>query len=153
MREQTAAVGTDLYHAPEYGKKMYDSEKADVFTATWPYPNHLDSGLSLKLAHNFRCSTTISVRLFVCPSGLARTHINIHIHIANSLCIYVYIDIFFFNKYTYMCNYTLHIFIFAGVLLCIFPTYPPPKAARRTVSFPNTMCPRRATALLGLSLS
>ncbi|CAK8991335.1 CBL-interacting protein kinase 11 (OsCIPK11) [Durusdinium trenchii] len=32
MREQTAAVGTDLYHAPEYGKKMYDSEKADVFT-------------------------------------------------------------------------------------------------------------------------
>lgn len=35
MREQTAAVGTDLYHAPEYGKqKMYDSEKADVFTAT-----------------------------------------------------------------------------------------------------------------------
>ena len=32
MREQTAAVGTDLYHAPEYGQKMYDSEKADVFT-------------------------------------------------------------------------------------------------------------------------
>ena len=32
MREQTAAVGTDLYHAPEYGQKTYDSEKADVFT-------------------------------------------------------------------------------------------------------------------------
>ena len=32
MREQTAAVGTDLYHAPEYGQKMYDSERADVFT-------------------------------------------------------------------------------------------------------------------------
>lgn len=39
MREQTAAVGTDLYHAPEYGKKMYDSEKADVFTVT-----HLHTG-------------------------------------------------------------------------------------------------------------
>ncbi|CAJ1383920.1 unnamed protein product, partial [Effrenium voratum] len=32
MREQTSAIGTDLYHAPEHGQKTYDSERADVFT-------------------------------------------------------------------------------------------------------------------------
>lgn len=33
MRVQTQAVGTDLYHAPEhFCKRVYDSERADVFT-------------------------------------------------------------------------------------------------------------------------